>query len=175
MNVEGTAVGVEEEPRGPTRRLKKCDFPRDCRGLFPSPGEADIGPGCSHERDAGNAGMLDGKILTAVSKFLTTSPLVNKVKLLMVSDYFFYLSLWLRSNHLYSFYLRPSSLLAQFPFDVIVKSCWRAVRVVIVFPTDPRKLLYVENCHAYIGVIEKKNRGYWSHFESLFFLCNRTL
>ncbi|CAK9804384.1 unnamed protein product [Anthophora quadrimaculata] len=81
--VEGKTVEREEEPRGPARRLKKRDFPRDCRGLLPSPGEADIGPGCSQERDAGNAATLEGKILTAVNKFLTTSPLVNKVKLLM--------------------------------------------------------------------------------------------
>ncbi|XP_053973298.1 uncharacterized protein LOC128873626 [Hylaeus volcanicus] len=81
--VEGATTGREKEPRGPAGRLKKRDFPRDCRGLLPSPGEADIGPGCSQERDAGNAATLEGKILTAVNKFLTTSPLVNKVKLLM--------------------------------------------------------------------------------------------
>lgn len=46
---------------------------------------SDIGPGCSQERDAEDAATLEGKILTAVNKFLTTSPLINKVKLLMVS------------------------------------------------------------------------------------------
>ena len=95
MIFEEAAAGREEEPRGPARRLKKRDFPRDCRGLLPSPGEADIRPGCSQERDAESAAMLQGKLFTAVNKFLTTSPLVNKIKLLIVSFCFLYLSLCL--------------------------------------------------------------------------------
>lgn len=93
MIFEQATVGREEEPRGLARRLKKRDFPQDCRGLLPSPGEADIRPGCSQGRDAESAAMLQGKLFTAVNKFLTTSPLVNKIKLLIVSFYFFSLSL----------------------------------------------------------------------------------
>lgn len=79
----------EQSHEGPRGELKKRDLgPGDCRELLPSPGEADIGPGCSRGRDAGSAATLEGKILTAVNKFLTTSPLVNKVKLLMVSTAF---------------------------------------------------------------------------------------
>lgn len=92
MIFEEAAGGREEEPRGPARRLKKSDFPQDCRGLLPSPGEADIRPGCSQGRDAENAAMLQGKLFTAIDKFLTTSPLVNKIKLLIVSISFFYSS-----------------------------------------------------------------------------------
>ena len=94
MIFEQATVGREEEPRGLARRLKKRDFPQDCRGLLPSPGEADIRPGCSQGRDAESAAMLQGKLFTAVNKFLTTSPLVNKIKLLIVSFYFFSLSLF---------------------------------------------------------------------------------
>lgn len=46
----------------------------------------EIGHGCSQGQDAGSGITLEGKILTVVNKFLTTSPLVNKVKLLMVSQ-----------------------------------------------------------------------------------------
>lgn len=56
----------------------------DCRVLRRKTG-SEIGPGCSQEQDAENAVTLEGKILTVFNKFLTTSPLVNKVKLLMVS------------------------------------------------------------------------------------------
>lgn len=78
-------TGEEQSHEGPRGELKKRDLgPGDCRELLPSPGEgADIGPGCSRGQDAGSAATLEGKILTAVNKFLTTSPLVNKVKLLM--------------------------------------------------------------------------------------------
>lgn len=77
----------EQSHEGPREELKKRDLGSgNCRELLPSPGEgADIGPGCSQGQDAGSAVTLEGKILTAVNKFLTTSPLVNKVKLLMVS------------------------------------------------------------------------------------------
>ncbi|KYM89458.1 hypothetical protein ALC53_02297 [Atta colombica] len=87
---QDTEVGgraEEQSHEGPPEELKKRDLGSgDCRELLPSPGEgADIGPGCSRRQDAGSAATLEGKILTAVNKFLTTSPLVNKVKLLMVS------------------------------------------------------------------------------------------
>lgn len=80
-------TGEKQSHEGPREELKKRDLgPGDCRELLPSPGEgADIGPGCSRRQDAESAATLEGKILTAVNKFLTTSPLVNKVKLLMVS------------------------------------------------------------------------------------------
>ncbi|KAH0550379.1 hypothetical protein KQX54_019080 [Cotesia glomerata] len=58
-------------------------FDRDCRGLWTKT-EDEIGPGCSQEQDVGSAATLEGKILTVLNKFLTTSPLVNKVKLLMI-------------------------------------------------------------------------------------------
>lgn len=45
----------------------------------------DVGAGCSHGQDAESAAILESKMFTAVKKFLTTSPLVNKVKFLMVS------------------------------------------------------------------------------------------
>ncbi|EGI64774.1 hypothetical protein G5I_06964 [Acromyrmex echinatior] len=89
---QDTEVGAraeEQSHEGPPEELKKRDLgPGDCRKLLPSPGEgADIGPGCSRRQDAGSAATLEGKILTAVNKFLTTSPLVNKVKLLMLIEH----------------------------------------------------------------------------------------
>ncbi|KOX73673.1 hypothetical protein WN51_13751 [Melipona quadrifasciata] len=114
---EEAAAGREEEPRGPARRLKKRDFPRDCRGLLPSPGEADIRPGCSQERDAESAAMLQGKLFTAVNKFLTTSPLVNKIKLLIVSFYFFSLSL---SLYLSLYLFLVTSPLSMSAFDLLL-------------------------------------------------------
>lgn len=61
------------------------EFVRDYRGLWTKAG-SEIGPGCSQGQDVGSAATLEGKILTVVNRFLTTSPLVNKVKLLMVSQ-----------------------------------------------------------------------------------------
>ncbi|KAG5317614.1 CALM protein, partial [Pseudoatta argentina] len=85
LNLQPQNSAEEQSHEGPPEELKKRDLgPGDCRELLPSPGEgADIGPGCSRRQDAGSAATLEGKILTAVNKFLTTSPLVNKVKLLM--------------------------------------------------------------------------------------------
>lgn len=73
---------------------EKYIFCQICRVLW-SKKRSDIGPGCSQERDAEDAVTLEGKILTAVNKFLTTSPLINKVKLLMVS---YFPSIQLTSN-----------------------------------------------------------------------------
>lgn len=79
------SIEDERSHEGPREELKKRELgPGDCQKLLPSLGEgADIGPGCSRGRDVGNAATLEGRILTAVNKFLTTSPLVNKVKSLM--------------------------------------------------------------------------------------------
>lgn len=78
------STGDERSHEGPREELKKRELgPGDCQKLLPSSEGADVGPGCSRGRDVGNAVTLEGKILTAVNKFLTTSPLVNKVKLLM--------------------------------------------------------------------------------------------
>ncbi|KAK0091656.1 hypothetical protein PV326_002897, partial [Microctonus aethiopoides] len=61
---------------------KNNKFESDYRGLWEKQ-RSEIGPGCSQEQDVGSAATLEGKIFTVVNKFLTTSPLVNKFKLLM--------------------------------------------------------------------------------------------
>nr|KAF7396836.1 hypothetical protein H0235_016373 [Vespula pensylvanica] len=69
-------------------KRKKGSFLGDCVGLLPRIGGRcpllpDVGAGCSHGQDAESAAILESKMFTAVKKFLTTSPLVNKVKFLM--------------------------------------------------------------------------------------------
>lgn len=90
----GKFVGSSIQNEDQTEKEKKKDeeegkketyFNRDYyRNLWTKAGN-EIGHGCSQGRDVGSAVTLEGKILTVVNKFLTTSPLVNKVKLLMVS------------------------------------------------------------------------------------------
>ena len=77
-------AGKREKKVGAEEKRRES---RDSRGLWRKTGnEIGCSPGCSQEQDAENAVTLEGKILTVVNKFLTTSPFVNKVKLLMVSS-----------------------------------------------------------------------------------------
>ncbi|KAL7288711.1 hypothetical protein TKK_0017436 [Trichogramma kaykai] len=49
-------------------------------------GSGVIGPGCAQPGGPQPQERLEGKIVTAFNKFITTSPLINKVKLLMLAD-----------------------------------------------------------------------------------------